>query len=186
ASVFVLTTACRLIRVLFRNHVWGKPTGTARLLQINDVIKVRIGVPRPWYVKAGDYVYVWIPGLSFWSLFESHPFMVVWWDQDAQEKGAAIYLLVKQRSGFTQKLLRHVGPTELKVWVDGPYRSWSDFGDFGSIIMFASGIGIAAQVPHIKEILRDYKNHSVRTRSITLIWQMDRESKYFRSIPVWS
>jgi hypothetical protein len=38
----------------------------------------------------------------------------------------------------------------------------------------ASGIGIAAQLPYIKELLRKRREASVRTQTVTLIWKLDR------------
>ncbi len=102
--------------------------------------------------------------------------MISWWDQDISGKGAHIYLLVKPISGFTQKLLRHSGSDALKAWVDGPYGQSKDIGDYGSVLMFATGIGIAAQVPYIKQLLKGFQEYRVRTKSILLIWQLDKES----------
>ena len=103
--------------------------------------------------------------------------MISWWDNDHEGRGANIYLLVKPGTGFTQKLLRHAGSHALKAWVDGPYGQIEDIGNYGSVVMFASGIGIAAQVPYIKELLKGFHEYTVRTKSILLVWQLDKESK---------
>lgn len=103
--------------------------------------------------------------------------MITWWDQDVNGKGTNIYLLVQPAFGFTQKLMQHAGACALKTWVDGPYGQTMEIGDYGSVVMFASGIGIAAQVPYIKELLRGFKEYRVRTKSILLVWQLDKESK---------
>ena len=159
-----------------RNVRWRKPYATTRIVQINDAVRVQITVPRPWRVRAGEFVYIWMPGVSFWSAFQSHPFMISWWDQNADGKSTHIYLLVKPRSGFTQSLLHHSGSTALSAWVDGPYGQMKDLGDYGSVLMFATGIGIAAQVPYIKQLLRGFQEYRVRTKSILLVWQLDKES----------
>jgi len=51
--------------------------------------------------------------------------------------------------------------------------------EYGNVLMFASGIGIAAQVPYIKEVLRAFRESKARIKSILLIWQLDKESKLF-------
>ena len=84
-----------------------------------------------------------MPGVSFWSPFQSHPFIISWWEHDIRRRGTNIYLLVKPASGFTRKLLRYAGTYDLKVWVDGPYRELHDISDYGSVVIFANGIGIA-------------------------------------------
>ena len=172
-----MTTIARYFQLVLRNVLWHQPYAITRSTQIGEVIRVRISPARPWKVRAGQYVYIWVPGTSFWSSFQSHPFMISWWDQDAEGKGKNIYLLVKPATGFTQKLMRHAGGSPLKSWVDGPYGQLNDIGDYGSVIMFASGIGIATQVAYIKELLKGLGEYRVRTRSILLVWQLEKESK---------
>ena len=104
--------------------------------------------------------------------------MITWWDQDWQGRGTKIYSLIKPKWGFTRKLIRYVGASGLRTWVDGPYGKGEDLGEFGSVMMFASGIGIAAQVQYIKELLKDIQDYKVRTRSILLIWELDKESRF--------
>ena len=164
-------------RLVYRNLRWSQPYATARLTQVKDAIRVQITVPRPWNIRAGDFIYLWMPGVSFWSCFQSHPFTISWWDRDIDGKGGNIHLLVKPRAGFTQKLLQHSGSNHLRVWVDGPYGPRLDVGDYGSVLMSATGIGIAAQVPYIKELLKGFQEYRVRTKSILLVWQLDNESK---------
>ena len=176
--IFALTTVARYFRIIWRNLRWHRPWASTNLIRVGDAVRVQITTPRPWKIRAGEYIYIWMPGISFWSPFQSHPFMISWWDQDIDGKGAKIYLLVKPASGFTQKLLQNVGTCDWKAWVDGPYGNIRDVGDFGSVLMFASGIGIAAQVPYIKELLRDFRDGRVRTKSIVLVWQLNKESEF--------
>ena len=102
--------------------------------------------------------------------------MISWWDNDTDGRSSNIYLLVKPANGFSHKLMQHAGNLALKSWVDGPYGKLFDIGDYGSVVMFASGIGIAAQVPYLKELIRGYKECKVRTKRILLVWQLNKES----------
>ncbi|KAK5131626.1 hypothetical protein LTR04_004905 [Oleoguttula sp. CCFEE 6159] len=104
--------------------------------------------------------------------------MVTWWDEDSKGNVISISLLVKLQEGLTEKLLRRRSPDAWFVTaIDGPYGSVKELGDYGSVVMVASGIGIASQIPFIKELLKGCKNHTVRTRRIFLVWQLDKESK---------
>ena len=182
-ATLTLTTILRYSRIIFRSIRWSKPNATTTLRQIDNAIVAQIHIPRPWKIRAGQFIYIWMPGVSPFSFFQSHPFMISWWDQDSSGRGETIYLLLKPRSGFTQRLLRHLDSPGLSTSVDGPYGERIKTKDFGQIIMFASGIGIAAQIPYIKELLEGAENRSVCTRRILLIWQLDKESKHhtFRS-----
>ena len=177
-SIFTVTTIYRYLRIAFRNARWGRLSAKATVSQINDVIRLRIRVPRPWKVSAGDYIYIWMPGVSFWSLWQAHPFMIVWWDQDVDSKSIFVHLLIKPKARFTRKLSRHIGCADLRAWIDGPYGQPQSYNEYGNILMFASDIGIAAQVPCLKELLRQHRDYEACTRKINIIWQLNKESKW--------
>jgi predicted ferric reductase len=79
-----------------------------------------------------------------------------------------ISLLVKSRTGFTAELHRHTNKT-LRAFIDRPYRIQHKFSDYGTVIMFATGIGIAGHILYIKDLISGYNNYEVRTRRILLV-----------------
>ncbi|KAI9727197.1 MAG: hypothetical protein M1834_008505 [Cirrosporium novae-zelandiae] len=99
--------------------------------------------------------------------------MVIWWNQ-GEGNSLQIACLVQCRKGFTARLLRYRDQLPLTI-IDGPYGVSHDFGSFGTIIMFATGIGIAGHLPYLKELVHGYNNRVVRTRYIILVWQLDKE-----------
>ncbi|KAI9736728.1 MAG: hypothetical protein M1834_000932 [Cirrosporium novae-zelandiae] len=108
---------------------------------------------------------------------DKHPFMITWWTAGRNGEATSLSLLLKAQTGLTKKLIDYSEPEEsFLVWIDGPYGSPLNVGDYGSVVMFASGIGIAAQMPYIKELLDGYRNCTVRTRSIHLLWQLTRQT----------
>ncbi|KAL8903803.1 MAG: hypothetical protein Q9207_003695 [Kuettlingeria erythrocarpa] len=44
--------------------------------------------------------------------------------------------------------------------------------EYGTVFMFASGLGIAAQLPYIKQLLWDGAQCRTRTKRIHLVWQL--------------
>ena len=60
-----------------------------------------------------------------------------------------------------------------------------DFGECKTVLMFATGIGIAGQILYMKELIRGYNNCEVRTRCIVPVWQMDYEYKNSRLICIY-
>ena len=143
--------------------------------KVGDVLRITIRPSRPWNVRAGQYVYLWIPRVSFWAFCQSHPFLITSWSYDVRGKAQQIELLVHIRNGFTRHLSNYINTTNLRLWIDGPHGYNANFGDFGSILLLATGPGIAAQIPFAKEILEGYKKLEVRTRRLYLIWELDRE-----------
>lgn len=171
----------------FRNLALGKRLARAEITRLREpkkadeddelpphVLLITISVPREWRVKAGQYIFLSIPRVGVFSGIQSHPFMIVWWDRDV--KGLTISLLVKPRHGFTSSLASTNSTSQL-AFIDGPYGQRYNFGEYGTVVMFATGIGIAGQLPFVKELVSGYNNCKVRTRRIVLIWQMDFECR---------
>lgn len=170
--LLAVTTLIRTLQAVFRNVAHGKAWAKVKIAHKNDAAQVFIFVPQPWKVRAGQYIQLWIPGVSFWSFAQTHPFMITWWHDDVDGNAASICLLLKAQSGLTQDIYQRADPDDsLMAWVDGPYGAVHELGDYGT------DIGIAAQIPYIKELLKGYRACTVRTRNISLIWQFSKESK---------
>jgi len=174
--IFTLTTIAQFLRIGWRNIRRGRSCTMAKVRDIHGAVQVDILLPRPLKIYAGQYIYIWMPGVSFWSCFQSHPFMISWWDQEVGGKAGQISLFLAPQNGFTKHLVGHADARELRAWIDGPYGSRSNLGTFGKVILLATGIGIAALVPYIKELLREHEASRVNTRNILVIWQLQRES----------
>ena len=141
-------------------------------------LEVIVFPARSWTVRAGERVNLSIPSAGLMSAFQMHPFVITWWDNNELGEVASFTLLVKPRSGFTNKL-KTLSSTRHRAWIDGPYGPdrgmRTPISDYGHIFMVATGIGIGAQIPYIKQLLEGYRRGVVRTQKIVLIWQMDLE-----------
>ncbi|KAL5362284.1 hypothetical protein BJX96DRAFT_177017 [Aspergillus floccosus] len=181
---FTGTGALQLLRILFRNVVLGRNSVRMGIKPCSgDIVQVRLRLPRPWTVQAGERVNLGVPRLGIFYFFQVHPFAISWWEENDSGRVDTIYLIFRARTGFTRKVLNCLEPDrEYWAWIDGPFgpsavhncSSSRDLGDYGHILMVASGIGIAAQLPYIKELLRKRREASVRTQTVTLIWKLDR------------
>ncbi|KKZ67222.1 hypothetical protein EMCG_07088 [[Emmonsia] crescens] len=191
AGLFLTISVLHLMRSLFRNFTFKNALGRLTLMSEShsdtltsnaDAYRVDISLSRPWKVKAGEWINLTLPAVGFLYTCQAHPFTVAWWEEDEAGYASSISLLIKKRSGFTQRLLKQVQPyTEYRAWIDGPYGpartnsySFSGVGDYGHLIMFATDIGIAAHLPYIKETLKGIKQCRVKTRTICLVWQMNK------------
>jgi len=45
-----------------------------------------------------------------------------------------------------------------------------DLSSYGTVMLWAAGIGITHQVPHVRDIVAGYANGTVATRRLTLVW----------------
>lgn len=177
AGLFFATTIWQCLLILFRNLVLGHAFARADVTQINGMIKIRVTLPRPWKIQAGQYVNLCIPSISLWSFLQSHPFMIASWTEG---NAPGLFLLASAKAGFTRKLLQYArphsdDPTDADyrlAWFSGPHGLTMNLGDYGTVTMVATGLGIAAQLPYLKELIKGYNDCNVRTRRVQLIWQI--------------
>jgi NAD(P)H-flavin reductase len=94
--------------------------------------------------------------------------VIIWWER----KPDSIVFLVQPHNGFTKRVKRlTTGPW--RAVIEGPYGTELDFGSYGTILMFATGFGIAGQLPYIKALFEGCKRGEVVTRRIALFWQIN-------------
>jgi predicted ferric reductase len=195
-SLSAAVTTVHWFLFAFRNVVVGKPFGTAVVRRLSNedpsnpsltdpstILQVDIAVPRAWKVRAGQYIFLSIPKFGIFRGLRGHPFMISWWNRD--QNGLTISLLVKSRMGFTAELDRNANKP-LRAYIDGPYGARHDFSEYGTVIMFATGIGIAGHLLYIKDLITGYNSCLVKTKRILVIWQIQEECrcpKFWQVIP---
>ncbi|EED21204.1 hypothetical protein TSTA_084350 [Talaromyces stipitatus ATCC 10500] len=162
--------------VALRNVSASRIGCRAEILRSRDksAAQIMILLNRPFKVRAGMSLHIWIPGLGIRSFFGSHSFPIAWWENDMQGRAKVISLLVKPKSGFTKRLL-YSKPHQLRTFIEGPYGVPIDFLGYDRILMVATGIGIAAQLSYLKELV-GMKDEKRSTRTLYVVWQVDDES----------
>lgn len=185
-GLWILLQTCRLAYWIFRNHVRGKPRPSVVVTEGFGGLHVTVTLPRPWKRGPGQYIYLSAPNMSIFSGLQRHPFMVFEWPSDD-----SISLLIQPKRGFTKQLLQACEPNQDKltlrkskikeyrglVYIEGPYGLQHNLGEYGTVIMFASGFGIASHVPYIKDLVRRYRLFEIKTRDIVLVWCLEKGRK---------
>jgi predicted ferric reductase len=183
--------ALRIGRTIYRNIKHRTPLSLAtirtitykrksgnktREIPVLDAVHVHIRLARPWTWRAGQWVYLSIPGVSRTSFVQSHPFFVSWWYRDSKGDNN-IVLIIEKRKGFTKDLVSVDPHSEMRAIVEGPYGRELHLELYGTVLLFATGIGIAGQLPYVTQLLEGYHNYEVKGRRIALFWEMDSERK---------
>jgi predicted ferric reductase len=165
------------VRVFYRNVPMFRRSRQekAQLLMHDNIVKIRIRLQAGWKIEGGQYIQLYTPSLRHGSLLQSRPYMICWWDEH-DGLAHSITLLLKPHRGLAG-LLHGNRPVALRAVIDGPFGVSLNLSSYGTIIMVASGIGIAAQVPCIKASLRDCNAFLGCTRKIHLIWELEGKSK---------
>lgn len=187
--VHIFTASLRLWQILYRNVRHRAPLSrvtvqtityktSLRDTPLSDAVHVHIRPSKPWKPQAGQYVYLCIPGASHTSFVQSHPFFVAWWYRDAE--GDVIVLIVEKRKGFTRDLFHHASNdvdlrSGMRAIVEGPYGKELDLESYDTVLLFATGMGIAGQLPYVTQLLERYQSSGVTNRRIALFWELDSE-----------
>lgn len=175
-------------RILFRG--WGVNPTTATVEVIpGDAVKVTLRIPQPWTPAPGQHIFLCIPSTGWWTF---HPFSVCWTDgpikarenEDEESEGATrprkaetVTLLIRRRTGFTDKLFQRARKAmncqlTMAACVDGPYGGMgtNTMESYGTVLLFAAGIGITHQMPFIRHLVHGYAKGIVAVRRLVLVW----------------
>lgn len=210
--IWILDRFARFFRILYRCWSWREGFSNVNVEALpGEACRVTVEVRRPWTFKPGCHVYIYLPAIS---LHQSHPFSVAWCDEnspssrpidgDNDEKlpkyqtdldrprhrgPTTISLVIHRRTGMTAKLYDRAaaspnGRLSLKGVIEGPYGGLESLHSFGTVILFAGGIGITHQVSHIRDLIKGYTEGTVATRKIVLVWTV-RTTEHLEWVRPW-
>ncbi|KFX96375.1 hypothetical protein O988_05355 [Pseudogymnoascus sp. VKM F-3808] len=172
AGLFLFMFALQSGSVILHNGIFWYHLSRATITHESGALKVQLHLQKPIKVDDGQYVNLWIPSVSFWSFLQSHPFMVISWEPSEQK---TLDLLIEPRKGLTQELLHHASKSyTLNPFIvfSGPHGPHVSMNEHESVLMVASGFGIAAHFSHLKRLIYGYNARLVRARRIHIVWQI--------------
>lgn len=158
-----------------------------------EAVRLTIDLVREWHPRPGCHVHMWMPRMSLWS---SHPFSVAWaptlspdskemtlpilegdalMAPGAPQKSRQISLICRARTGLTRKMYERAckSPNEqFTAWgfIEGPYGGHHSLDSYGTVMLFAGGVGITHQVMYLKHLVAGYGNRTTATQKVVLIW----------------
>jgi predicted ferric reductase len=159
-----------------------------------EACRVTIDMVRPWTPRPGCNVHIYMPALALWS---SHPFSVAWSPPMsppleskemtlptlegeaiapmAARKSNQISLICRARTGLTRKMYEKAAksPNEKFTtfgFIEGPYGGHHSLDSYGTVLLFAGGVGITHQVMYIKHLVDGFHHSKTATQKIVLIW----------------
>ncbi|KAK2630133.1 hypothetical protein QTJ16_000953 [Diplocarpon rosae] len=183
-GIWAAERAIRVIKLVYRNG-----GGSRALVEAlpGNAVRVTVNMPRPWTFKPGQHAYLYMPSIG---LMTSHPFSVAWSDEAGHLEGEKLAMsrqdvlamrktsmsfVIRERTGFTSKLFRKAeGSPDQRFYTttfaEGPYGGKHMMASYGTVMLFAGGVGITHQVPHIRNLVAGYANGSVAARKVVLVW----------------
>ena len=201
-AIWVLERAARLFRVIYRNismRRFSKVTVEALPGKDVEACRVTIEPVRPWTYRPGTHTYLYLPSVSFWM---NHPFSIAWSDEretpyltPPQEKlytksdvesviselpprtSTNISLIVAKRTGMTATLFNKARASPNGVLttyglIEGPYGGIDRLHSYGTVVLFAAGVGITHQIGHVRDLLQGQRTGTVATQKVVLCWSV--------------
>ena len=185
-GLWVADRVARALRVVY-NNFGGTRTRTVIEALPGDTVRLTMTLARPWHARPGQHAYLYMPGISFW---QSHPFSVSWTEgtddltadklaSTHQERKAMqkmqICFIIRARTGFTNTLYQKVaaapaGKMDATCYVEGPYGAKHPLDSYGTVVLFAGGVGVTHQVPYVKDLVAGFAAGIVATRRVHLVW----------------
>ncbi|KAI9822015.1 MAG: hypothetical protein M1832_003187 [Thelocarpon impressellum] len=183
-GVVVLWVAERGVRALalvYRNLGHARTRALVETLP-GDAVRVTLDMARPWTSRPGQHIFLYMPSVGLWT---SHPFSVAWagdadpsgekgMELERQQSKSSISLVIRRRTGFTENLYRKAeqakGKLVLTAFAEGPYGGNQDLDSYGTVMLFAGGVGITHQVLHVRQLVEGFANGTVAARRIVLVW----------------
>ena len=185
-AIWIAERTWRLLTVIYRNFGNGGSKALVEALPGN-ACRVTIEMARPWRFKPGQHAYLYMPSVG---LLTSHPFSVAWSEETqdlSHEKIAmnrhdiqamqqtSMSFIIRARTGFTNKLFKKAeasvdGKFSTRAFAEGPYGGMHMMHSYGTVMLFAGGVGITHHVPHVRDLVAGYANGTVATRKIVLVW----------------
>ena len=86
-----------------------------------------------------------------------------------------VSLLCRGRAGFTKKLYEKASSMPNKTiitwgFLDGPYGGYDQFQSYGTVVLFAAGIGITHCIGHVRHLLELHAHGLCATQRVILVW----------------
>jgi predicted ferric reductase len=83
--------------------------------------------------------------------------------------------VIRARTGMTNTLYERAaanpdGRLITRCLVEGPYGGEHMLDSYGTVMLFAGGVGITHAVPHVRHLVAGFANGTVATRKVVLVW----------------
>jgi predicted ferric reductase len=191
-ALLVFEPLFRIARIFLHNFSWTQRTWTQVTLEAlpGEATRVTFMLPRSWNANPGSHVHMYLPRIALWS---SHPFSVAWAqssgyaklqaeklpttidDSDIKPGPSTISCVIRARGGMTRSLYNLASRSEsanVQLWgaVEGPYGGHHRLDSYGTVVLFAAGVGITHQLPFVRQLLDAHTSNMAATRKVLLVW----------------
>ncbi|KAI9847423.1 MAG: hypothetical protein M1838_000918 [Thelocarpon superellum] len=100
-----------------------------------------------------------------------------------------VSLVIHKRTGMTATLYNRAlaSPNQtltLRGALEGPYGGLESLHSYGTVMLFAGGIGITHQVSHVRDLVSSHSQGLIATRKVILVWTV-RATEHLEWVRPW-
>lgn len=208
-AIWALERSARIFRLMYRNiglRSWYTQIHVQALPGEDSACRLTFELQRPWRHESGCHVFIYLPRISMWM---SHPFSIAWYDTTSQRydkeelpsntsevdlalpsrNSNKISLVVATRTGMTKQLFDKAsnapgGQITIGGFLEGPYGGSMSLKSYGTVLLFAGGVGITHQMTYVRDLLAGWELARVATRKIILVWSI-RHTEQLEWVRPW-
>ncbi|KAK8177753.1 ferric reductase like transmembrane component-domain-containing protein [Phyllosticta citrichinensis] len=166
----------------------------------SEAVRVTIDLVRPWYHRPGSHVHLYVPSIGGWSShpfsvawatpsaaaaqvnFEDEKLGLPTTERSNHKDLTrphlpmrSIGLVCRAREGFTRSMYDRAckqpnGILTTTGMIEGPYGGHESLDSYGTVILFAAGVGITHQTSYVRHLVAGYHAGSLAARKVVLVW----------------
>ncbi|KEF58058.1 uncharacterized protein A1O9_05981 [Exophiala aquamarina CBS 119918] len=195
--LWAIARGWRLVTLLWRSAGRGGCKARIESLQ-GGAVKISLKVARPWTYRPGQSLYLTIPSVGLWTAhpfsvawsgveqaldrsasvrIQSSEKTSATLNRDVEAEipgDQTISLIVKSHSGLTRRLFDHAVKPDatltVNAFVEGPYGTQRSLASYGTVVLFASGVGITHQIGYVKQLVENHCQGTAAAKRVTLVW----------------
>ncbi|KAI4117773.1 MAG: hypothetical protein LQ345_002058 [Seirophora villosa] len=191
----------RLLRLIYHNISYRGVSKVHVEALDGGACRVMFDVRRPFVTPPGRHIYAYIPSVSLWmshpfsiafasnkeNPFELSPISsrspsFIGNAEDASKRASAspahsVSCIMAARDGMTRKLYDRArssrgGVYTCRAFVEGPYGAGESLDSYGTVLLFAGGVGITNQLSHMNHLIHGWAAGTNATQKLILIWSV--------------
>lgn len=185
-----LNNAVRLLRMVYYSRGGRRGKSQAVIKHFTSgpgdetsAVRLTVQLPKERRVRPGEYYYLFLSDMGTGRRFQSHPYLVAWWDYPMAAR--SLSFLIQPQDGASGDLAGR--KSVRRIILDGPYGKDLHLDSCETVILIAKGIGIAGILSHVRHMterrLLPDENwaHQYRrgliTRKIDVYWVLEDNSE---------
>ena len=191
----------RILRTIYYNVSHRGMTKVRVEALKGGACRVTFSIRRPFVTAPGHHIYAYIPSVSFWmshpfsvavvsnkkplleytpgpspssSIFDGVEKAV---KHAEAEPSYSISCIMAARTGMTRKLYNKArsspdGVYTGRAFIEGPYGAADSLDSYGTVMLFAGGVGITNQISHMDHLIQGWAAVTNATQKLILVWSV--------------